>query len=97
MSRELEDDELMATVILLPKNARKVKVKARLESGEKAVMKLNKSEIEQARKDYLSIDPDDNAFAVWTVNKEDLDKFAEETGGDIMDPEALEYYSKLHE
>ena len=94
MSRELEDDELMATVILLPKNAEKVKVKARLESGEKAVMKLNKREIEQSRKDYLSIDPDDNAFAVWTVN---LDKFAEETGGDIMDPEALEYYSKLHE
>lgn len=97
-SKTLGDGDLMATVIWLPKNAKTIRFKAKLKNGKTAVMNFDKDKIKQARKDYLSLDPDDMMFATWSVNKEFLDKFAEETGnGDVLDPEALEYYSKLHE
>lgn len=69
--RELKYDELMKTVIYVPCDATKIKVKAswRDADGKKrrARMVLDREKIDKAREAYLDLDEDDDADAVYKL------------------------------
>lgn len=91
----LQDDDVMATVVWLPKDSKKIKLKAKLCDGSKAVMELNHNEIIEARNNYILLDPDDNAFARYKPTPL-FQSFLEETGSDFTDLNAWEEYKKKH-
>ena len=78
--REIEyNGAQMATVIWLPKNAVKAKIKVECSDGLKAEMKLDRNGIIECRNNYLSIDPNDVAFAIFKLDPE-YKKFLEAGG-----------------
>ena len=85
----------MATVIWVPKNAVKLKITATCEDGLKAEMVLDRNGIVECRNNYLSIDPNDSAFAMYTFNPL-FEQFLKDGGSfDAMDE--WDNYRRIHE
>ena len=70
MSRYLEDDEKEYIVIDVPKNTKKMKIKATLNDGRQALTKVKRKEIKRYREMYLELDPYDNAFDTYVFTEE---------------------------
>ena len=85
----------MATVIWVPKDAVKLKVKAKCKDGTKMEMILDEEGIKECRNDYLSIDPDDSAFETYTFSP--LFKQFLEDGGSSYDMNEWDNYRRRHE
>lgn len=65
--KEVAYDDLEHVVIYVPKNAKKLKIEAKLQNGHVAEMKLDREGINEAREMYLELDPYDDAFMVYTL------------------------------
>ena len=85
----------MATVIWVPKDAVKLKVKAKCKDGTKMEMVLDEEGIEECRNDYLSIDPDDDAFTEYTFSPL-FEQFLKD-GGNSDDMNEWDNYRRRHE
>ena len=85
----------MATVIWVPKNAVKLKITATCEDGLKAKMVLDINGIVECRNNYLSIDPDDDAFTKYTINPL-FEQFLED-GGSFDAINEWDNYRRIHE
>lgn len=64
---EIKFDDLMYIIIPVPKDAEKLKVKAKLPKKKKGVTKLSREGIAAARDMYLELDPDDDAFVYYAL------------------------------
>ena len=76
----------VAVVLWIPAQTKKLTIKAEC--------KLGNEEIAQARSDYLTLDPYDDAFAVYRLSP--LFKQFLADGGDIDDPDEFERYKREH-
>ena len=88
----------MATVVWLPKDAYKAKLKAWV-GNHRFELKMDHDMIKKAREDYLLLDPYDDAFEQYVLSS--LFKEFLEQGGDVSDWEAWldfreEHTGKLH-
>lgn len=84
----LGDDDLMAVVLWIPKDAEKLKVTAAI-GKHRAVMKLKRNEINKARDKYLDLDPDDIMFERFDLTKKGLEmlrQLEEESDDDLEVP-----------
>lgn len=84
----------VAVVLWIPAQTKKLTIKAKTFDGIKAECKLGNEEIAQARSDYLTLDPYDDAFAVYRLSP--LFKQFLADGGDIDDPDEFERYKREH-
>lgn len=66
MKKNISDDDLMYIVLCIPKDAEKLKITASWGKNT-ARMKMNQKEIAKARKDYLYIDPYDDALDTYVL------------------------------
>ena len=85
----------MATVIWVPKNAVKLKITATCEDGLKAKMVLDRNGIMECRNNYLSIDPDYDAFKKYTINPL-FEQFLKD-GGNFDAMNEWDNYRRIHE
>lgn len=84
----------VAVVLWIPAQTKKLTIKAKTFDGTTAEYKLKNDEIAQARSDYLTLDPYDDAFAVYRLSP--LFKQFLADGGDIDDPDEFERYKREH-
>ena len=82
----------MATVIWVPKNAVKLKIKAKCKDGTKMEMVLDEERIEECRNDYLSIDPDDTKYTFNPLFEQFL-----KDGGSFDAMNEWDNYRRIHE
>ena len=85
----------MATVIWVPKDAVKLKVKAKCKDGTKMEMVLDEEGIKECRNDYLSVDPYDGALAMYTFNPL-FEQFLKD-GGSFDAMNEWDNYRRIHE
>ena len=85
----------MATVIWVPKNAVKLKITATCEDGLKTKLVLDRNGIVECRNNYLSIDPDDDAFTKYTINPL-FEQFLKD-GGNFDAMNEWDNYRRIHE
>ena len=85
----------MATVIWVPKNAVKLKITATCEDGLKTKLGLDRNGIVECRNNYLSIDPDDDAFTKYTINPL-FEQFLKD-GGNFDAMNEWDNYRRIHE
>lgn len=85
----------MATVIWVPKDAVKLKVKAKCKDGTKMEIVLDEEGIKKCRNDYLSVDPYDGALAMYALNPL-FEQFLKD-GGSSDDMNEWDNYRRRHE
>lgn len=85
----------MATVIWAPKDAVKLKVKAKCKDGTKMWMTFDEEGIKECRNDYLSVDPYDGALAMYTLNPL-FEQFLKD-GGSFDAMNEWDNYRRIHE
>ena len=72
MAKKIDDDDTMNCVISVPKGCTKLKIKATFYDGytrHKARAVMDDDAIDEARRMYLELDPDDDAFAVYMLTE----------------------------
>lgn len=91
--------EQEAIVLPIPENTVKLKIKAVVLIGDKlkeCETEMNVDEINEARMDYLLLDPDDDAFAKYVINPELKEFWEKEEADGKTCEEILDDWDKLH-
>ena len=86
-------------VLSLPKNTVKLKVTATVwvdDKPKKMVMKLGCDGVSQARTDYLTLDPTDDALTLWAIDPEFADFLEEWKSKGLSYEEICDKWSQSH-